>query len=145
MTRLTTMAAMPTSTALAIRDDSMSAIGVRLWRLFLRLGVATAEDIPELHRLLRRKHRPRFATMSAMGQKQTSRHVRVMSVLPLKADIHKRGLHLRLAPKADIQAAGIKHVQAVSYLLDREGVNGGTRAKSAFSIISSAPVSRGPR
>jgi hypothetical protein len=72
-----------------------------------------------------------------MGQKQKSRHVGVMSVLPLKADIHKRGLHLRLALKADIQAAGIEHVQAVSYLLDRERVNGGTRAKSAFSPPSS--------
>ena len=60
---------------------------VRLWRLFLTLGVATAEDIPELPRLLRRKHSFRFATMSAMGQKQTSRHLGVMSVLPLKADI----------------------------------------------------------
>jgi hypothetical protein len=29
--------------------------------------------------------------MSALGQKQTSRHVRVMSVIPLKADIHQRG------------------------------------------------------
>jgi len=29
--------------------------------------------------------------MSAMGQKQTSRHVRVMSVIPLKADINQRG------------------------------------------------------
>ena len=53
---------------------------VRLWRLFLTLGVATAEDIPELPRLLRRKHSFRFATMSAMGQKQTSRHLGVMSV-----------------------------------------------------------------
>jgi hypothetical protein len=29
--------------------------------------------------------------MSALGHKQTSRHVRVMSVIPLKADIHQRG------------------------------------------------------
>ena len=36
--------------------------------------------------------------MSAKGQKQTSRHVRVMSVIPLKADIHQRGLHVRLVP-----------------------------------------------
>jgi hypothetical protein len=41
--------------------------------------------------------------MSALGQKQTSRHVRVMSVIPLKADIHQRGLHVRLVPKADMR------------------------------------------
>jgi hypothetical protein len=40
--------------------------------------------------------------MSALGHEQTSRHVRVMSVIPLKADIHQRGLHVRLVPKADI-------------------------------------------
>ena len=37
-------------------------------------------------------------TMSALGHEQTSRHVRVMSVIPLKADIHQRGLHVRLMP-----------------------------------------------
>ena len=41
--------------------------------------------------------------MSAWGHEQTSRHVRVMSVIPLKADIHQRGLHVRLVPKADIR------------------------------------------
>jgi hypothetical protein len=40
--------------------------------------------------------------MSALGQEQTSRHVRVTSVIPLKADIHQRGLHVRLVPQADI-------------------------------------------
>ena len=40
--------------------------------------------------------------ISAVGHEQTSRHVRVMSVIPLKADIHQRGLHVRLVPKADI-------------------------------------------
>ena len=30
-------------------------------------------------------------SMSALGHEQTSRHVRVMSVIPLKADIHQRG------------------------------------------------------
>ena len=35
--------------------------------------------------------------MSALGHEQTSRDVRVMSVIPLKADIHQRGLHVRLA------------------------------------------------
>ena len=32
---------------------------------------------------------------SALGQKRTSRHVRVMSVISLKADIHRRHLHVR--------------------------------------------------
>ena len=35
--------------------------------------------------------------MSALGHERTSRHVRVMSVIPPKADIHQRGLHVRLA------------------------------------------------
>jgi hypothetical protein len=39
----------------------------------------------------------------ALGQKQTSRYVRVMSVIPLKADIHQRGLRVRLVPAADIR------------------------------------------
>ena len=39
--------------------------------------------------------------MSALGQEQTSRHVRVTSVIPLKADIHQRGLHVRKVPQAD--------------------------------------------
>ena len=46
--------------------------------------------------------------MSALGHEQTSRHVRVMSVIPLKADIHQRGLHVRLVPLADIQAV-VRH------------------------------------
>jgi hypothetical protein len=33
-----------------------------------------------------------FFVMSALGHEQTSRNVRVMSVIPLKADIHQRGL-----------------------------------------------------
>jgi hypothetical protein len=38
--------------------------------------------------------------MSAMGQKQTSRHAPVMSVLPLKADIRQRRYPRAIAPKA---------------------------------------------
>jgi hypothetical protein len=37
-----------------------------------------------------------------MGQKQTSRNVRVMSVIPLKADIRQPALHVRLVPIADM-------------------------------------------
>jgi len=38
--------------------------------------------------------------MSAMGQKQTSRHPWAMSALPLKADIDRRDEHVRLVPLA---------------------------------------------
>ena len=38
--------------------------------------------------------------MSALGHEQTSRHVRVMSVIPLKADIRQRALHVRFVPLA---------------------------------------------
>ena len=40
---------------------------------------------------------------SAMGHKKWC-HARVMSVIPLKADIHQRGLHVRLVPQADFIA-----------------------------------------
>ena len=46
--------------------------------------------------------------MSAMGHEQTSCHVRVMSVLPLKADIHQRGLHVRLVPIAGHRQIGTR-------------------------------------
>ena len=39
---------------------------------------------------------------SALGHEQTSRDVRVMSVIALKPDIHQRGLHVRQVPLADI-------------------------------------------
>ena len=39
---------------------------------------------------------------SALCHEQTSRHVRVMSVIPLKADIQRRGLHVRLVTTADV-------------------------------------------
>ncbi|MGA6931324.1 MAG: hypothetical protein WBZ35_18580, partial [Pseudolabrys sp.] len=43
-----------------------------------------------------------FWAKSALGHEQTSRHVRVMTVVPLKADIHRRGLHVRFVPEGDI-------------------------------------------
>jgi hypothetical protein len=42
--------------------------------------------------------------MSALGQKRTSGHVRVMSALPPKADIAERDRHVRFVPIADIAA-----------------------------------------
>jgi hypothetical protein len=45
--------------------------------------------------------------MSALGQKQTSPHVRVMSALPPKADIEQRGHDVRYVPKADSCTAAI--------------------------------------
>jgi len=40
-----------------------------------------------------------------MGNDQTSRHVCVTSVIPLRADIHQRGLLVRFMQKADNQVA----------------------------------------
>ena len=37
-------------------------------------------------------------SMSALGHEQTSRRVRLTSVIPLKADIHRRGLEVRFVP-----------------------------------------------
>ena len=43
-----------------------------------------------------------YGQMSALGHEQTSRHVRVMSVIPLKADIHQRRLHVLFVPEAEV-------------------------------------------
>jgi hypothetical protein len=40
--------------------------------------------------------------MSALGQKQTSEHDRLMSALPQKADIVQHDRDVRFVPKADI-------------------------------------------
>jgi hypothetical protein len=40
--------------------------------------------------------------MSGMGHEQTSRNVRVMSVIPLKAVVDQRGLHVRFVPQAEV-------------------------------------------
>jgi hypothetical protein len=47
--------------------------------------------------------------MSASGQMQTSRDVRVMSVIALKADIDQSGLHIRLVPLADCSHGSVNH------------------------------------
>ena len=48
----------------------------------------------------------RWLSMSALGHKQTSAHVRVMSALPPKADIDQHGRDVRFVPKADIPRCG---------------------------------------
>jgi hypothetical protein len=40
--------------------------------------------------------------MSALGHEQTSRPLRVMSVIPLKADIRRRIEHVCFVPEADV-------------------------------------------
>ena len=45
------------------------------------------------------QHRKRRQS-SAMGHEQTSRHVRLMSVIPLKADVHRRGLASQLSARS---------------------------------------------
>ena len=46
--------------------------------------------------------------MSAMGQKQTLRHVIGMSALPPKADIAEHDRDVRFVPRADIPRCGTK-------------------------------------
>ena len=58
--------------------------------------------------------------MSASGQKQTLRLVRLMSALPQKADIDGRRLHVRFVPKAEV---------ADLYLTTSSG-SGGLRIRS---------------
>src|SRR5215469_85930 len=64
--------------------------------------------------------------MSALGQKQTLRHVRTMSALPPKADIAECDRHVRFVPKADIRPTPIRsrRRQAVG------GVRGTLRPKA---------------
>ena len=51
--------------------------------------------------------------MSALGQKQTSRLVRVMSVIPLKADIHQRVGCVNRAPKLGIAPLSLPRERAL--------------------------------
>src|SRR6516162_3471168 len=46
--------------------------------------------------------------MSALGQKQTSAHIRVMSALPPKADITAAQTNVRFVPKADVNARSLR-------------------------------------
>jgi hypothetical protein len=53
--------------------------------------------------------------MSALGQKQTSVRVRVMSALPPKADIRQRSCDVRFVPKADILHCGKERRHSIAW------------------------------
>ena len=53
-------------------------------------------------RLLQATNCPAYIPMSALGQKQTSAHVRVMSALPPKADIAESDWYVWFVPNSDI-------------------------------------------
>ena len=52
----------------------------------------------------------RRSAMSALGQKQTLVHVRVMSALPPKADIDQSSRDVRFVPKADMGPVWLRAV-----------------------------------
>jgi hypothetical protein len=59
---------------------------------------------PKLRRIKRQEADRKIGRrMSALGQKQTSRHLQPMSALPPKADIAERDRHVCFVPKADIK------------------------------------------
>ena len=49
--------------------------------------------------------------MSALGQKRTSAHVRVMSALPPKAEMDPHGRDVRFVPKADSCTAAKQRIE----------------------------------
>ena len=60
--------------------------------------------------------------MSELGHKPKWCHVRFMSVLPLKADIHKRGLHVRIrAPKGFVRLVPVAEVGIGAGYISRSG------------------------
>jgi hypothetical protein len=61
------------------------------------------------NRLLRRNN-PQDR-MSALGQKRTSAHLRIMSALPPKADVDHDGRDVRFVPEAEV--GNLKGVMAV--------------------------------
>ena len=88
----------------------LAALSRRWWGCHLRHGVAVLISVaqtlqsPTSHFTNPSECFPLAGhAISALGHEQTSHHVRVMSVIPLKADIHQRGWHFRLVPEADLE------------------------------------------
>src|SRR6516225_7053625 len=90
-------------------SDERSAISERKYRLATNrrrrlLAFFTRPRSTNGGRSSKRRESRRSEEMSALGQKQTSGHVRVMSALPPKADIAEGNRDVRFVPKADMQA-----------------------------------------
>ena len=83
-----------TCTLKSRRRIASPEIRTKRMSIFLQHGMAGHKMV------LRRSNMPK--RMSALGQKQTSAHVRVMSALPPKADIGTQSWNVRFVPKADI-------------------------------------------
>ena len=72
--------------------------------------------------------------MSAMGQKQTSAHVRVMSALPPKADIGTQPRDVRFVPKRTHALQQFCRYSITSSA--RASSEGGTVRPSALAILT---------
>ena len=72
--------------------------------------------------------------MSALGQKQTSAHVRVMSALPPKADIGTQSRNVRFVPKADILRGGRDWRYSITSSATARSC-GGNVSPSAFAVL----------
>ena len=72
--------------------------------------------------------------MSALGQKQTSGHVRSMSALPPKADIGTQPRDVRYVPKADILRCGKERRYSATSSASASSFAGIARS-SAFAVL----------
>jgi hypothetical protein len=79
-------------------------------------------------------------SMSALGQKQTSRSEIAMSALPPKADIAECDRHVRFVPKADILRCGKKRRYSItsSARADRLGGTSMPSALAAFRLMTNS-------
>jgi hypothetical protein len=80
-------------------------MGNRLYHIQVKRQLATASEQRSFSRLRA------DGTMSALGQKQTSRFEIAMSALPPKADIANRDRDVRFVPKAEV--AVIRSVELI--------------------------------
>ena len=78
--------------------------------------------------------------MSALGQKQTSHQVRVMSALPAKADIAGRDWDVRFGPIGDIRSAAT--VQQKLGDSGRPGVSEAASLLKCSCVLKISPLSR---